>query len=76
MKPLALLKSYINWKYQHYVSFFIWGAGLELFMNLFHVGEASIYRSINRSLSTSRAEKQFEVEKYVFERLEAEEENV
>lgn len=36
-------------------------------MNFFHVGEANIYRSINRSLSTSKAESQFEAERLLYE---------
>lgn len=52
-----------------YVLFFLAGAGLEVFMNLFHVGEANIYRSIRKSLSTSRAEEQFEAEKRIYERI-------
>lgn len=38
-------------------------------MNFFHVGEANIYRSIRRSLSSSQAEGQFEAERLVFERV-------
>lgn len=56
-----------------YVLFFLGGAGLELFMNFFHVGEANIYRSIRKSLSTSAAESQFEAEKRVYERIIEEE---
>lgn len=52
-----------------YVIFFLAGAGLEVFMNFFHVGEANIYRSIRKSLSTSRAESQFEAERKIYERI-------
>lgn len=60
-------------RYRYYVTFFIAGAGLEMFMNLFHVGEANIYRSINKSLSTSRAESQFEQERQLYEKIESSE---
>lgn len=69
MKLPAPLREFINWKYSHYVTFFSAGAGLELFMNYFHIGEANIYNSIRRSLSTSQAEKQFEAERHLFERV-------
>lgn len=67
MKLPKQIQNFINWKYSHYVSSFCAGAGLELFMNFFHVGEANIYRSINRSLSTSKAESQFEAERLLYE---------
>lgn len=52
-----------------YVTFFCAGAGLELFMNFFHIGEANIYRSIERAISTSNAEQQFNSEKQLYESL-------
>lgn len=74
MKLPYLLTNYIRWPYSHYLTFSVAGAGLELFMNFFHVGEASIYRSIKKNLSTERAESTFEAEKSVFERVEADDE--
>lgn len=52
-----------------YITSFCAGAGLELFMNFFHVGEASIYRSISRNMSTSNAERQFEAERLLYEKF-------
>lgn len=52
-----------------YITLFCAGAGLELFMNFFHVGEANIYKSISRAMSTANAEKQFEAERLLFEKL-------
>lgn len=69
MKPSAKLTNFIKWRYSHYVICFTAGASLELFMNFFHVGEANIYRSIRKSLSTSSAEKRFEAEKFLYERV-------
>lgn len=69
--PLATnLSKLLKWRYSQYVIIFSAGAGLELFMNFFHVGEISIYRSIKRSLSDSRAEEQFLREKSLFETIE------
>lgn len=64
------VSKFIEWKYSHIVACFIAGAGLELFMNFFHIGEANIYRSIKKNLSTSEAEKRFEAERMLFEKLE------
>lgn len=70
MKLPAQVGKYLDWKYSHYVTFFAAGAGLELFMNYFHIGEANIYRSIRKNLSTSRAQDQFEFELDVLKKLE------
>lgn len=65
------ISNFIKWKYSHIVTFFIAGAGLELFMNFFHIGEANIYRSIKKNLSTSEAERRFEAERMLFEKVQA-----
>lgn len=39
------------------------GAGLELFMNKFYIGEANIYKSIEKNLSDEFARNRFELEK-------------
>lgn len=67
---LVQIKSILSKPYAHYVVFFSAGAGLELFMNLFHIGEISIYRTIRRNLSTSQAEAQFQSERDIFEKIE------
>lgn len=64
------LRNFIRWRYSHIVGFFTAGAGLELFMNLFYIGEANIYRSIKKNTSDYKAEKQFEAEKFIFETVE------
>lgn len=51
------------------LTFFVAGAFLELFMNYFHVGEANIYRSIEKNMSNSIAESRFELEKTVYEEI-------
>lgn len=66
----ATVKQVLSKPYSHYVIFFSSGAGLELFMNFFHVGDASIYRSIKKNISTSRAQEQFEVEREIFEKIQ------
>lgn len=71
MKLPAQVSNFIRWKYSHIVTFFITGASLELFMNFFHIGEANIYRSIKKNLSTSEAERRFEAERMLFENVEA-----
>lgn len=68
---LKFVTNFIEWRYSHYITCFTAGAGLELFMNFFQVGEANIYRSIKRTLSTTRAEEQFEAERAVFERFQS-----
>ena len=68
--PLASQFRSLQWRHGHYVLFFSAGAGLELFMNFFHVGEVNIYRSIKRSMSDSRAIKQFELEKNLYEKIQ------
>lgn len=67
---ITLLAKTLKWPYSHLVICFSAGVGLELFMNLFHIGEANIYRSVRRSLSDSEAKKQFELERALFEKLE------
>lgn len=67
---IARLKRVINLPYSHYVIFFTAGAGLELFMNYFYIGEANIYRSIKKNQSASKAQEQFELERQVFEQIE------
>lgn len=67
---LATIQHLLSKPYTHYALFFSAGAGLELFMNLFHIGEISLYRTIKRNLSTSRAEEQFELEKALYEKIE------
>lgn len=71
MKLPVILANFINRRYSHIVIFSTAGAGLELFMNFFHIGEVNIYRSIKRSLSTTAAQQQFEAEKSIFERVES-----
>lgn len=71
MKLPSVVIDFINRPYSHYVISFTAGAGLELFMNLFHVGEISIYNSIKKNLSTQKAEQLFEAEKALFERIQA-----
>lgn len=75
MKLPISIQSYMDWKYSHYVTCFCAGAGLELFMNFFHVGEVNIYRSIKRSLSDSRAESKFEAERLFFEKINSSEDD-
>lgn len=72
MRLMYLIKSYLNWKHNHYVTFFCAGAGLELFMNFFHVGEISIYRTIKNRLSETRAQEQFEAERMLLEKVQVE----
>lgn len=66
---LAAIKHIVSKPSTHYVVFFSFGAGLEIFMNLFHIGDISIYRTIKRNLSNARAEEQFEREKALFESI-------
>lgn len=49
---------------------FMGGAGLELFMNKFYIGEANIYKSIERNLSDEFAKNRFELEKCLAESQE------
>ncbi|KAG9510489.1 Small integral membrane protein 4, partial [Fragariocoptes setiger] len=42
--------------------FFLAGAGLELFMNKFNVGEVSLYKTIRRRMVESESRRQFEAE--------------
>lgn len=67
---IATAKRILSIPYAHYVIFFSAGAGLELFMNHFQVGDISIYRVIKRNLSDTRAQEQFDLERAVFERYE------
>lgn len=70
MKLPDLLINFIKWRYSHLVTFSIAGAGLELFMNLFHIGEANIYRSIKKVASDEKAKSAFEEERRVYESVE------
>lgn len=56
-------------RYRPVVICFFGGAGLELFMNFFHIGEASIYRSILKNMSDTLAQNQFEAEKITTEAM-------
>lgn len=71
MKLPAPISNFIKWKYSHIVIFFTAGVSLELFMNFFHIGEANIYRSVKKNLSSSEAERRFEAERMLFEKVEA-----
>lgn len=58
-------------RYSHLLIFFISGASLELIFNFFHIKDANIYRSIKKNLSTSEAERRFEAERMLFEKIQA-----
>ena len=66
----ATVKHILSKPYSHYVIFFSTGVGLELFMNFFQVGEVSIYRSIKKNISSSRAQEEFELERELFEKIQ------
>lgn len=51
------------------------GASLELFMNYFHVGEANIYKSIEKRTSDSIAQSRFDMERFIFEEFSGSQQN-
>lgn len=65
----SLVRSLVNIPYIHLPIAFFAGASLELFMNFFYIGEANIYRSIEKNMSDSIAENKFLMEKQIFEEL-------
>lgn len=73
MEPLLIrltpnfIKKLIRKPYGIPLIFFATGAGVELFMNYFHIGEANIYNSIRKNLSTSLAQDQFKAEREYYE---------
>lgn len=63
------VEAFLPPRYKPVVLCFLSGAGLELFMNYFYIGEANIYRSILKNTSTSIAENQFEAERITVESM-------
>lgn len=56
-------------KYKHCLYCFAGGISLELFMNLFRVGEVTLYGTMKRNLSDNIAQTRFEAEKSIFDQI-------